>query len=67
MVVGGLRRTLVALAPEKRPGWASGSVWTGAENLAPSRIRSPNTLKMSLSVDLIKVLFLKMKTEYMLL
>jgi len=23
-------------------GWASGPVWTGAENLAPTRIRSPN-------------------------
>ena len=23
-------------------GWASGPVWTGAENLAPSEIRSPD-------------------------
>jgi len=23
-------------------GWASGSVWTGAENLAPTGIRSPD-------------------------
>jgi hypothetical protein len=23
-------------------GWAPGSVWTGAENLAPTRIRSPD-------------------------
>jgi len=33
MVVGGLRHALAALPPEKRPGWASGPVWTGAENL----------------------------------
>jgi hypothetical protein len=36
------------LAPGKDPvpivqeaGWASGPVWTGAENLAPTGIRSP--------------------------
>jgi len=35
--------------PEKEPvpivqeaGWAPGQVWTGAENLAPNRIRSPD-------------------------
>jgi hypothetical protein len=37
------------LAPEKNSvaivqeaGWASGPVWTGAENLAPTGIRSPD-------------------------
>ena len=37
------------LTPGKDPvpivqeaGWASGSVWTGAENLAPTGIRSPD-------------------------
>jgi hypothetical protein len=42
MVVGGVRHTLAALPPDRRPDWASGPVWTGAENLAPTRIRSPN-------------------------
>jgi hypothetical protein len=26
----------------QQPGWARGSVWTGAENLAPTGIRSPD-------------------------
>jgi len=26
----------------QEPGWASGPVWTGAENLAPTGIRSPD-------------------------
>jgi hypothetical protein len=37
------------LTPGKDPvpivqeaGWASGTVWTGAENLTPTRIRSPD-------------------------
>jgi len=37
------------LYPRERPiplveeaGWATGPVWTGAENLAPARIRSPD-------------------------
>ena len=37
------------LTPDKDPvpivqeaGWASGPVWTGAENLAPTGIRSPD-------------------------
>ena len=43
----GQRHALVALYPGKDPvsivqeaGWASGPVWTVAENLAPTRIRS---------------------------
>ena len=39
------------LTPGKDPvplvqeaGWASGPVWTGAENLAPTGIRSPDRL-----------------------
>ena len=42
MGVGGQRHAPVALPPGKDPvpivqeaGWASGPVWTGAENLAP--------------------------------
>ena len=47
--VGGQRHALVALPPRKDPvpivqeaGWASKPVWTGAENLAPTGIRSPD-------------------------
>ena len=46
MGVGG-RHTLAAFIPGKDPvpivqeaGWAPGSVWTGAENLAPTGIQS---------------------------
>ena len=40
-------RTLLALGKEPVPivqeaGWAPGPVWTGAENLAPIGIRSPD-------------------------
>ena len=35
-----LRKTRFPLY--RRPRWASGSVWTGAENLAPTGIRSPD-------------------------
>jgi hypothetical protein len=31
-------------------GWAPGSVWTGAENLAPTRIRSPDRPSRSQSL-----------------
>ena len=41
MGVGVQRHTTAALSPGKKPGeWASGSVWTGAENLKPTGIWS---------------------------
>ena len=46
--VRGQRHAPAALYPVKDPvpivqdGWAPGTVWTGAENLAPTGIRSPN-------------------------
>jgi len=47
--VGGQRHAPAALPPGKtryqlyrRRGWAVGPVWTGAENLAPIGIRSPD-------------------------
>ena len=49
MGVCGQRHAPTALPPRKDPvlivqeaGWAPGSVWTGAENLAPIGIRSPD-------------------------
>ena len=49
MGVGGQRHAPAALPPGKDPepivqeaGWAPGSVWTDAENLAPTGIRSPD-------------------------
>jgi len=49
MGVGGQRQAPVAFTPGKDPvpivqeaGWAPGPVWTGAENLAPTGIRSPD-------------------------
>jgi len=48
MSVDGQRHYPAALHPGKRPGtivkeagWAQGPVWTGAENIAPTLIRSP--------------------------
>ena len=47
--VGGQRHALAVLTPEKDPvptvqevGWATGPVWTGAENLAHTGIRLPD-------------------------
>jgi hypothetical protein len=46
--VGGQRHPPAALRPAKRPGthcierWAPGPVWTGAENLAPTGILTPD-------------------------
>jgi len=47
--VKGQRQAKPHLTPGKDPlpilqefGWASGPVWTGAENLAPTGIRSPD-------------------------
>ena len=40
MGMGGQRHATAALPQEA--GWASEPVWTGAENLAPTRIRSPD-------------------------
>jgi hypothetical protein len=47
--VGGQRHAPAAFTPTKDPvrivqeaGWAPGSVWIGAENLAPTGIRSPD-------------------------
>jgi hypothetical protein len=49
MGVGGHRHAPADFTPEKDPvpilkeaGWAPGPVWTGAENLAPTGIRSPD-------------------------
>ena len=49
MGVGGQRHAPAALPPGKTPvpivqeaGWAPRPVWRGAENLAPTGIRSPN-------------------------
>ena len=49
MGVGVQRHAPAALPPRKDPmpieeeaGWAPGPVWTGAENLAPTGIRSPD-------------------------
>jgi len=43
MGMGGQRHSLATLTPGKKPlpflqeaGWALGTVWTGAENLAPA-------------------------------
>jgi hypothetical protein len=46
MEVGGQRHPPAALPRDPVPvvqeaGWASGPVWTGVENLAPTGIRSP--------------------------
>ena len=47
--VRGQRHAPAAIYPGKNPvpivqeaGWAPGPVWTGAENLAPTGIRSPD-------------------------
>ena len=49
MGVGGQLHSPTAFTPGKDPvpiiqeaGWAPGTVWTGAENLAPTGIRSPD-------------------------
>ena len=49
MGVGGQHHSPAAFTPGKDPvpivqeaGWASKPVWIGAENLAPTRIRSPD-------------------------
>jgi hypothetical protein len=44
MGVGGQRHAPAALHPEKRPGThcIGGWIWTAAENLAPTGIRSPD-------------------------
>ena len=49
MGVGGPHHTPTALLPGKDPvptvqetRWAPGPVWTGAENVAPTGIRSPD-------------------------
>jgi len=53
----GQRHTPAALYPRERPGthlqgagWAPGPVWTGAENLASTGIRSPGRLACSQSL-----------------
>ena len=57
MVVGGQRHTPAALLPGKGPvtqlqvaGLTPGPVWTGAENLTPTGIRSPDRLARSESL-----------------
>jgi hypothetical protein len=44
MGLGVQRHAPSALPPGKTPeaGWAPGPVWTGAENLGPTGIRSPD-------------------------
>ena len=42
------RKDPVPIVQEK--GWAPGPVWTGAENLAPTGIRSPDRLARSQSL-----------------
>ena len=50
LVVGGWSSSLPDALPRERDpvpivqeaGWASRPVWTGAENLTPTRIRSPD-------------------------
>jgi len=49
MEVGGQHHAPVTFTPGKDPvpivqeaGWAPGPVWTSVENLAPTRIRSPD-------------------------
>ena len=49
MEVSGQRHAPAALPPARNPvsivqeaGWTPGPVWTGAENLAPTEIRSPD-------------------------
>jgi hypothetical protein len=51
MEVGGLRHAPAAFTPGKdtvpivqEAGWAPGAVWIGAENLAPTGIRSQDLL-----------------------
>jgi len=60
MGVGGQRHDPLALTPGKRPGtycrgggWTPRSVWTGAENLAPIGIRSPDRPARSESLHLL--------------
>jgi hypothetical protein len=57
--MGGQRHAPAALTPRPRErtgthcreaGWAPGYVWTGAENLAPTGIRSPDRLSRSQSL-----------------
>ena len=57
MGVGGQRHALAAFTPGKDPvtivqeaGWAPGPVWIGAENLAPTGIRSPELTARSESL-----------------
>jgi hypothetical protein len=55
--MGGQRHTPPALPPRKRPGthcreteWFPGQVWTGAENISPTGIRSPDRPALSESL-----------------
>jgi hypothetical protein len=59
MGVVGQRHAPAALPPPPRKdpvptvweaGWAPGPVWTGAENLAPTRIRSPDHPTRSVAI-----------------
>jgi hypothetical protein len=58
MGVGGQRHAPAAFTPGKDPvpivqetGWAPGPVWIGAENIAPTGIRSPDLPARSESLD----------------
>jgi hypothetical protein len=51
--MSGQRHAPVLFTPGKEPGpivqeavWAPGPIWTGAENLAPAGIRSPDRLAL---------------------
>jgi hypothetical protein len=63
MGVGGQRHAPAAFTPAKGPApivqeavWAPGPVWIGAENLAPTGIRSPNLPARSESLYLLSYL-----------
>jgi hypothetical protein len=62
--VGGQRHAPAVLPPGKdlvptaqEAGWAPGPVWTGAENLAPIGIQSPDRLARSKSLSLPPIKF----------
>jgi hypothetical protein len=61
MGLGGQRHAPAALPPGKTRYplyWASGPVWTGAENLAPTGIRSPDRPARSESLYRLRILSL---------
>jgi len=62
MGVGGQCHALAALPPGNNPvpmvyeaGWVAGPVWTGADTVAPTRIRSPDRLAQSKSLYMSRI------------